>query len=868
MSSKNSTPRPPRFADWLLESLCSYDYLSTALWDLEELFEYHVKTKGVIRAKWLYLKESLSIIYHLYFKGQSQFALNPIAMFKNNLTIALRNFNKHRSYVLLNVIGLAFGLTVFLLITRYTSYEFSYDTHHENADRIYRVYKELHGLEEQWFDAGTPGPLAKTLLNEFPEVEHAARFSSYGKQLMLANNKSFVEPVIHAVDPSVFEIFSLEILHGDPIQALNYGPNIAISESVAMKYFGHSDVVNEIISYRNQIPLTISAVYKDMPVNSDFIMDLIVNFEWTNNAFEQDLTNWNNNPFYTYILLKEGSSAIKLEAKLPEIRAKYANDPIDEDGQSTTYYLQPLTDVHFASHINWGMEDAVDASRLNVFNVIALIVLMMAGINYVNLATARAMVRVKETGIRKIMGARRPNLLSQFLIESGLLVFGSLVTALMLAHTILPIFAHFVDRPLAFDFINPIFWLQLGLLGLVITFASGLYPAFFMSSFNPLYAISNRGKFKYKSLLRNGLVILQFGLSAILILSAIVLQRQMSFIDTVDTGYTRDQVVILSTRDDAFDDKLSTYMEEIGNVRGVEAVATSWSLPTNVTSNTQANWPGIDDAQRIQMYMVGVTHDFFKLYEIEIKEGRAFDQEIKTDQSAIILNEAAVKAFGWDNPIGREMIRQNGETGTVIGVVKDFHIKSLKEEIQPLQIVLNPNYATLAVRVSGDLNTTMASIEKVYDSFEPSYPFEYRFFEDIYARAYAEDTRTGQLTLAFSFLAIVIACLGLYGLASHKVALRIKELGVRKVMGASSLNIAQLLFKDFLVLVTFAFMFAGPIAYFIISSWLENYAYHIDLTPIPFVATFLILILFAGTTVGYHTYKASVSNPVHSLKDE
>lgn len=868
MNSETSSHKPPKFADWLLHSFCSYDYLSTALWDLEELFEYHVETKGAFIAKWLYLKESLSIIYHLYFKGQSQYSFNTIAMFKNNLTIALRNFNKHRSYALLNVIGLAFGLTVFLLITRYTSYEFSFDTHHDNADRIYRVYKELHGLEEPWFDAGTPGPLAKTLLDEFPEVELAARFSSYGKQLMLANGKSFVEPVIHAVDPSVFEIFSLDILHGDPNQSLNYGPNIAISESVAMKYFGHTDVVNEIMNYRNQVPLTISSVYKDMPVNSDFIMDLIVNFEWTNNAFEQDLTNWNNNPFYTYLLLKEGTHVAKLEAKFPEIRAKYANDPIDEDGQSTTYYLQPLTDVHFASHINWGMEDAVDASRLHIFNAIAFIVLFMAGINYVNLATARAMVRVKETGIRKIMGAKRPNLLSQFLIESGLLVFGSLLIAIIMAHSILPLFAHFVDRPLAFDFGNPVFWLQLGLLGLVITLVSGLYPAIFMSSFNPLYAISNRGKFKYKSLLRNGLVILQFGLSAILILSAIVLQRQLSFIDTVDTGYTREQIVILSTRDDAFDDKLSTYMEEIENVRGVEAVATSWSLPTNVTSNTQANWPGIDDAERIQMFMVGVTYDFFKLYEIEIKEGRAFDQKIQTDQSAIILNEAAVKAFGWENPIGREMIRQNGESGTVIGVVKDFHIKSLKEEIQPLQIVLNPQYATLAVRVSGDLTSTMASLEKVYDSFEPSYPFEYRFFEDIYDRAYAEDTRTGQLTMAFSFLAIVIACLGLYGLASHKVALRIKELGVRKVMGASSMNIAQLLFKDFLVLIIFAFLVAGPVAYFILNGWLENYAYHIDLNFIHFAATFLILVLFAGSTVGYHTYKASVSNPVHSLKDE
>jgi len=326
--------------------------------------------------------------------------------------------------------------------------------------------------------------------------------------------------------------------------------------------------------------------------------------------------------------------------------------------------------------------------------------------------------------------------------------------------------------------------------------------------------------------------------------------------------------MILSTRDDAIDDRLDAYMDELEKVPGVEAVATSWSLPTNVTSNTQANWPGIDDAQRMQMYMLGINHDFCELYKLRLAEGRVFDPENKSEASAIMLNEAAVKAFGWKNPVGREMILQDGSMGTVIGVVQDFNIKSLREKIQPLQIVLNPNYATLAVRISGDVNNTMLDIESLYESFEPSYPFEYRFFEDIYDKAYAEDTKTSQLTLSFSILAILIACLGLYGLASHKVALRIKELGVRKVMGASSLNIARLLFKDFLVLIGVAFLVAGPIGHYLLSSWLENYAYHIELNAVPFVLTFIALIVFAVITVGYHTFKASVTSPVHALRDE
>ncbi|MEM7296921.1 MAG: ABC transporter permease [Bacteroidota bacterium] len=730
------------------------------------------------------------------------------------------------------------------------------------------MYKKVNTLEELYLDSGTPGPLAEAMVAEYPEVVAAARFSKWRNQLMVANNHSFVEPAIYSVDPSVFEIFSLDLVDGAKDQLLNYGPNIAISEKLAKKYFGRTDVVHETMLYKNDIPLTISCVFKDMPANSHFTMDIIVNFKWTRDLFNKNLSNWNNNPFYTYVLLQEDTDPLALEAKLPELREKYASDPVDEDGQLYTYYLQALPDVHFADHIHGSMGTVADSDRLYVFTGIALLVLLMAGINYVNLATSRAVVRFKETGIRKIVGAKRSSLLSQFLIESGLLVAFSLLLAVLLAHSFVPVFAYFVDRPLFFDFSNSVFWFQLLFLGLVITLLSGLYPAIVMSSFDPLNAISNRGSFRHKSYVRNGLVVLQFALSTILIVSAFVLQIQLSYLDTVDTGYTREQVMILSTRDDAIDDRLSTYMEEIAKVPGVDAVATSWSLPTNVTSNTQANWQGIDDVQRIQMYMLGVTHGFFDLYEIELTAGRVFDLEIKTDESAIVLNETAVKAFGWENAIGREMILQDGQTGTVIGVVKDFHIKSLREEIEPLQIVLNPDYATLAVRISGDLTSTMIAIEDVYESFKPSYPFEYRYFEDIYDRAYAEDTKTGQLTLVFSILAIMIACLGLYGLSSHKVAQRIKELGVRKVMGASSLSIARLLFKDFMVLIGMAFIVAAPIAYFILNGWLAGYAYHIELNAFPFVIAFLVLVSLAGVTVGYRTFKASISNPVHAIRNE
>ena len=866
MTSKHQV-KPPRLGVWLLESFCSYDFLATALWDMEELFQHHVETKGRLKARWLYMKEAISVIFHLYFKGQSQYSSNNIAMFKNNINLALRNFKKHRSYAVLNVLGLSSGLMIFLLISVYTAYEFSYDGYHENADRTYRVYKSVNTLEELYLDSGTPGLFAIAVQDEFPEVESAVRMSSTNKALVKTATENFLEPELHVADPSVFDIFSLESVTGKRSDFLKDANDVAISESVAMKYFGRTDVLDETLEiYRRQ--LRISGVFKDMPVNSHFRMNVIMQFQGTRTAWGDNLANWNNNPYYTYITLKENADAEALEAKLPLLREKYADDPIDEDGQSVTYFLQPLQDEHFATDINGSMGDIADADRLYVFGIIALVVLVMAGINYVNLATARAINRMKESGMRKIMGAKRNNLLSQFMVESGMLVFGSLLIALLLANLLLPGFSNFVDRPLAFDFSNPLFWLFLVGLGVIITLLSGIYPALVISSFDPLRAISNRGNRAGKSLMRNSLVVLQFALSAVLIMSAIVLQRQLSYIDNVDTGYTRENVLILSTRDDAVDNKLPTYMEALQQVAGVDAVATSWSLPTRVSSNAQANWPGIEDAQRINMYLLGVTHDFFDLYEIEMAEGRRFDREIKTDRNAMILNEAAVKAFGWEDPIGREMIDQYGDKATVIGVVKDFHIKSLREEIAPLQIVLDPRYATLAVRINGDMANALEDIEAVYESFGPSYPFDFRYFDDVYDQAYADDQKTGELSLVFTFLAIIIACLGLYGLASHKVASRVKELGIRKVMGATARNIAGLLFRDFLVLVGLAFLVAGPVAYYLLNNWLDDFAYHISVGPATFMLTLALLLVFTLITVGYRTYRASVSNPVLALRDE
>lgn len=862
--------KPPIFSEFLLTTFCSYDFLSTALWDLDELYSLNHAKKGRIRADLLQYKEVLVIIYHLYTRGQSQHSPNIIAMLKNDIIVSARQLKRNKSYSIINVLGLSAGLLVFMLISIYTAYEFSYDDHQIRSNEIYRVYKSVNTINDPAYrDAGTPGPLAQALAEEFPEVVKAARLIEYRNILMEANGQIFIEPTVYPADPQVFEIFSFKALNGDVSNFLKDKYSIAISESVALKYFNRTDVVNEAITFQNQLPMTISGVFKDMPKNSHFNMQVLANFEGVMEAFQQSTDNWNNNPYFTYLLLEKGVDITLLEDKLPSIREKYAQDPNDEDGQFYTYFLQTLKEAHFDQNIQGGLGVVADAQRLYVFVTIAIAILIMACVNYTNLAAARVVSRMKEIGIKKVIGARKRNLVGQFCIESGLLVFMSLFISILSVYLVLPTFSLFVNRPLELNFLSIDLWVLLGLLFFGLTIVSGIYPALVSLSFNPANALAGiKTSGKKKGYLRSGLVVFQFIISSVLVIGAIVLERQMNYVDSLDTGYARDNILVLSTRDDAIDNQLSTYMDELEKVVGVDAVATSWSLPTNVTSNTEANWPGIKANERASMFMLGVTYDFFDLFEITIKKGRNFDPKIASDVKGIMLNETAVKVFGWKDPLGRQMITQNGDTGRVIGVVKDFHIKSLREEIEPLQIVLDNRYATLTVKINGDINETVARLETVYNSFSPVYPFEFKYFKDEYDRAYADDQMTAELSTWFTVLTILIACFGLYGLAAYEVQQRVKEVGIRKVFGASVQKIIRLLSKGLLKLLVMAFVIATPIAYYIMSRWLDDYAFHIDINFLTLFSALAIMFVVASFTVGYRTYNASSNSPIDALREE
>lgn len=861
--------KPPRFANWLLRSFCSYDFLNTALWDLYEIYEANRKLKGKFRADTLYFKEVLGVIYYLYSKGKSQHSINQTAMFKNNMLIGFRSLKKDKSYSILNIIGLSSALVALILTCSYVFYEFSYDRHHDRSEDIYRIYKSVNTINQpDYRDAGTPGPLAKAIVDEFPEVLSATRFIRYKNILMETESEKFVEPLVIPADADVFRVFSFKPLSGDINEFLDEPYTIAISRSVAQKYFNRLDVVGETVTFQGQLPMKVSGVFEDMPDNSHFKMHVLVHFESVMEVFQQNITRWGNNPFFTYIKLESGTDFRALETKLPLLREKYAGDPLDEDGQAYTYFLQSLSDVHFNKQIEGGIAKPIDAQRLYIYLIIAIVIMVIACVNYINLATARSLVRMKEIGVRKVIGAKKSNLIFQFLTESGILVFSSMIIAVFLSNLFLPTFINFVGQPLSMNFNAPALWGSLLGLGLLVTLISGIYPSILSTSFKPINAIYGRASAGRKGgVFRNSLVVFQFVMSTVLIIGAIILNRQLNYVDSLNTGYSRDNILVLKTIDDKIEEGLDVYMEQLSKVPGVAAVATSWSLPTNITSNTEADWKGITDPERLPMYQLGVTYNFFELYDIKLAEGRFFEEERTGDKRAIILNETAVKRLGWKNPIGRNMT-VNRREGQVIGVVKDFHMKSLRDEIEPLQIILNKNYATLSVKVNGPLYETIASMEKVYQSFDPDYPFQYQFFNDIYDKAYEEETKTAELTLWLTGLTIIIACLGLYGLVAHRVQHRKKELGVRKVMGASALKLVGLLSKDFLKLQLISFVIAVPSGYFLMSNWLNEFAYHVSIGPFVFLGSLMLILLVSAITVGHRTYKAAVSNPINALRDE
>ena len=869
MKFNRSENSPPKLGEWLLKSFCSYDFLSTALWDLEELYLNDVKNKGKFKADLLYLKEALGVIVHLYFKGKSNYSLNRTAMLKNNMITSLRSFRKNKAYTLLNILGLTSGLIVFILITLYVNYEFSYDQYHKNKEQIYRINKTVPRGQElgDMKLATVPVPLAPILKADFPEVEIATRLGRSSNTIVNVNNQTFLEPWISYTEMETFKLFSFEAIEGDISTFLTDKHTVVLSESAAIKYFGKTNVLGEVIYFKKEYPMKVVGVIKDMPSNSHFVLDIIFDFESIMEINEYSIDSWRTRT-YTYVMLDEQADPNTFQAKILELESKYVENRMD-DSRLVTYNLQALAEVHFGTDIRNEIKPSVNTQQLYLYLGIAFMILIIAGINYVNLATARAIKRTQEIGIRKVIGAQKNDLIFQFMSESFLLIFISLLISLLCLVLILPIFSQFIDQELTLDFSNPTLWLFLGVLCLGLSLLSGIYPALVLTSFKPVSALKGNIQRARGSLLRNILVVFQFTISAVLILGTVVVSKQLNYIQTMDVGYARDQIVVIKVSDANVRKKLLVFNEELRNIPGVVDVALSVSPPGQFMRQGNLRFPGMENTLPILMEKVG--YDYLDLYEYELIKGRNFSREIESDKGSYLLNEAAVKALGWSDSLDLKM----GEA-KIIGIVKDFHQHSLHEKIKPVLFDLNDgsdntsgSFRRVSVKIAGNqLKSTVAAIEAKYNSYSPEYPFVYNYFDDLFDKAYVTEIKTAKLVNWFAGLTIVVACLGLYGLASYKVEQRIKEVGIRKVVGASVLKILALLSKDFLRLLVIAFLIAGPIAYYFMSEWLNNFAYHISIGLFSFVFTFVVMISIAGLAVGYRTFKVAVTNPVDSLRVE
>ena len=661
---------------------------------------------------------------------------------------------------------------------------------------------------------------------------------------------------------------------GDPQTALADPASIILSERAVLKYFGSKDPIGKTLTAGERFAFKVTGVFANMPSNSHFVMDAVAPYATYFKLTGNNIENWGSNYSYSYFLLQEGVDPKTLESKFSAFIDKYLykGQKID-DRFKNVLVMQALTKIHLHSHRNQEINTNGDNIYVILFSSIAYLILFIACLNYMNLATARSLQRGKEVGIRKVVGAQRGQLIKQFLGESLSTTVLAMILSIFLVVLVLPTFNRLVERPLKFNPVsNPPLFFGLVLVVLVVGLFSGSYPALSISGFKPISVLSGAFSRSAKgSALRNTLVLTQFSITIIFLIFTFVVREQLNFINNREMGYSREQIITSRIRDSRIRQNIQAIKAELLQHSGVVAVTTSESLPNNIDFHTTARWTGQPAEAQFLIYYQTADYDFVDLFDIEIVEGRNFSRDFPSDEGgAFLVNEAAVKAAQWDSPLGQEFFPWRGESGKIVGVIKDFHLHSLHRPIEPLYILLdNRDFAYLSIKIkANNIPSTIGYVEGVMKKFSPNYPFEYSFFDDVFERAYHTEQRMGGMFSSVAFLAIIIACLGLFGLATFAAAQRTKEIGIRKILGASEAEIILLFSKDFMYWVLLANIFAWPAAYFAMNKWLQNFVYRIDIGMGPFILSGALALSVALVTVSFQTIKAASANPIDSLRYE
>ena len=849
--------RPPYLCRLILSLLSEYQQNYSICGDLEEMYHEIVADKNTLFASlWFWYQTILCLSKYTAAKMYWSFA-----MIKNYIKIAFRNIQRHKGYSSINIAGLALGLTAVILILLLVQFEISFDKYHKNADRIYRVMRGRQGSDRMSYL--TQPPLALTLKAEFPEVESATRFYPAGKIHISFEEKNFFEAGFYFTDPETFDIFSFELMDGDPNKVFTDPYSVIISEAVAKKYFGNKNPIGKIISYKSEHDFKITGVMKDLPDNSIFAVNFLAPFKTTQimDSFHNH-ESWRYSSYRTYFLLNKESNIQDLERKIPDLITKHFDE---KTAKQIRFDFQPLTKIHLQSE---------QVKVIYLLSSVAILILIIACINYINLATACSTQRMKEIGIRKVIGAYRHQLIKQILGESILFSIIAFSLAIILVALLLPSFNVFVERNLIFNPVENLQFLSwLVVLLLFVSFVAGGYPAFAISTFNPMTTFRNRIAGSKGSKLRNSLVVGQFLISITLIIATLIIKDQMHFIRNKDVGFAKDQILVIDIRDKRLKSNLESIKSELKRNLNILTVTSSIDLPNESGAATRSDWSGRQQDKEQEIFINFIDYDYIDLYEIDIKQGRNFSKDFVSDTAgAFLLNETAIKEIGWEEPVGKEFKHfLGGRTGTVIGVVSDFHMLPLHQSIQPICLDLNPARANriLSIKIKDEnIPKTIAYVQKTMAIFSPNYPFEYMFFDDVFDSSYKLDQKVESILTLFAVLAIFIACLGLLGLASFITIQRTKEIGVRKVVGASVSQIVNMLTKQIIKWVLIATVIAWPISYFVMNKWLQTFAYKTDINFVIFIIAAFAAIFISFFTVSYQSIKAAIDNPVKSLRYE
>ncbi|MHB1687438.1 MAG: ABC transporter permease [Ignavibacteriaceae bacterium] len=787
-------------------------------------------------------------------------------MFKNYLKIAVRNLTKQKFFSLINILGLTIGLTSVILLVLNIKFEYSFDTFHKNMDRIYRVSvidKHLGKAEGESY-VFVP-PIGPAMAKDFPEVENYVRFSTTRTMYFTHGRNSFKIQNVTYADSSLFKIFSFHLLEGNPDKALAAPYSVLLSENTSLKIFGKENPVGKIIQIDN-VPFMVTGIIENPPANSDIQFNSIISFA-TLYRDPAKFMGWNGgNQYITYVLLKKNASAEQVDKKFPDFLWSYLNQDLSKIGIKYEACLQPLKDIH----LNYNEDSSSLKDNIKIFSVVALFILLIACVNFINLSTARAGSRAKEVGMRKVLGAQRRSLIFQFLAESILICIVVLMLSFMLVELLMPWYNNLIDKQLQLsNLVDPEFIVFLLLLLTLTEIAAGLYPSLFLSSYKPINTLrGNLYKGDRKLVLRRFLVILQFVISIVLIVSTIVINSQLNFMRSKKLGFDKENIVVIPLVNDKLKIKYQVFKNELKGITGVVNVSATSDVPSNGFSSNGYFPEGSNTP--LMIHVVDVDDDFLNTFNIKLVKGRNFNKDIQSDENAYLINESLAKLLGWKEPVNKKIIR-NG-THQVIGEVEDFNYASLYYKIEPLIITHQPwqnKFDFMSVKIRpGNISRTMNSIREVWYKFVPTVPFEYDFLDQAFDKIYKSDIKFREAFLIFSILAIFVALLGLLGLASYTVELKTKEIGIRKVLGSTVSGIILLLSKEYFKWIIAANLIAWPIAYYIMHKWLQSFAYSIGIEFWIFIVAGLLVLFSALLIVCIQVFRAATANPVKSLRYE